>query len=151
MKRAHFKEFITDANNLSDTSTAILRRKFSLSRLAKAIWNSNVKCFITKSLRAELDLLIQMITDKNIHWETPIAHLIPCTPDYQAWGDSSLDAAGGYSIDLGFYWHLSWPESIHSKSVRFFTRKAKFAGEIISINVLECIVVIINYAISSYL
>ena len=102
MKQAHFKEFIADANNLSDTSTAILRRKFAFSRLAKAIWNSNTKCFITKSLRAKLNLLIQTISDKNIHWETRIAHLIPRTPDYQAWGDSSLDAAGGYSFDLGF-------------------------------------------------
>ena len=98
-----------------------------------------------------MNLLIQIIINKNIHWETPIAHLIPRTPDYQAWGDSSLDAAGGYSFGLGFYWHLSWPESIRSKSVRFFKRKAKFAGEIISINLLEYIVVIINYAISSYL
>ena len=81
----------------------------------------------------------------------PIGHLIPRTPDYQAWGDSSLDAAGGYSVDLGFYWHLSWPESIRRKSVHFFRRKAKFNGEIISINLLEYIVVIINYNISSHL
>ena len=119
--------------------------------MAKAIWNSNVKCFITKTLRAELNLLIQIIEDDSIQWTTPIAHLIKRDPDFQVWGDSSLDAAGGYSVDFGFYWHLKWPESITSKSVKFFKRKAKFNGEIVSINLLEYIVIIINYAICSYL
>ena len=39
--------------------------------------------------------------------------------------------------------------SIQSKSVKFFKRKAKHNGEIISINLLEYIVIIINYAIST--
>ena len=77
--------------------------------------------------------------------------MIPRTPDYQAWGDSSLYAAGGYSLDLNFYWYIQWPQSIQSKSIKFFKRKAKFQGEIISINLLEYIVIIINYAISSHL
>ena len=125
--------------------------KFALSKLAKTIWNFKIKCFITKSHRAELDLLIQIITDNIIKWSSPIAYLIPRTPGFQVWGDSSLDAAGGFSIDLGFYWHYTWPDSIRTKSVRFFKRKAKFDGEIISINLLEYMVIIINYATSSFL
>ena len=82
-------------------------------------------------------------------WQSPITHLIKRTPDYQAWGDSSLHAAGGYSIDLGFYWYMSWPMSIQTKSIKYFKRKAKYNGEIISINLLEYIVIIINYAIST--
>ena len=151
MKRSSFKQVLADAQDLKDDSITFLRRKFALSKLAKAIWNSNAKCFITKSLRAELDLLIHIITDPTIRWSSPIAHLIPRTPDYQVWGDSSLDAAGGYSTDMGFYWHHSWPDSIRTKSVRFFKRKAKFDGEIVSINLLEYMVIIINYAICSHL
>ena len=151
MKRSHFQPIIADAQDLADDSITILRRKFALSKLAKAIWNSNAKCFITKSLRAELDLLIQIFTDPTIKWSSPIAHLIPRTPDFQVWGDSSLDSAGGYSVDLGFYWYHSWPDSIRTKSVRFFRRKTKSDGKNISINLLEYMVVIINYTICSFL
>ena len=62
-----------------------------------------------------------------------------------------MGAAGGFSIELGFFWHLRWPDSITSKSLKFFKRKAHFNGEIISINLLQYIVVIINYAICSFL
>ena len=151
MQRSYFKDIIADAQDLTDDSIIILKRKFALSKLAKAIWNSNAKCFITKSLRAELDPLVHIITDTTTRWSSPIAHLIPRTPDYQVWGDSSLDAAGGYSTDMGFFWHHSWPDSIRTKSVCFFKRKAKFDDEFFSINLLEYMVIIINYAICSFL
>ena len=80
-----------------------------------------------------------------------IAHFIPRTTDFQVWGDASLDATGGYSVDFGFYWHCLWPASITTKSVRYFQRKAKFDGEIILINLLEYMVIIINYVICSHL
>ena len=151
MKRSYFKQVIAEAQDLSDDSIAILKKKFALSKLAKAIWNSNAKCFITKSLRAELNLLIQIINDDSIQGSSPIAHLIPRTPDFQVWGDSFLDAAVGYSVDFNFYWHYPWPASITTKSICYFQRKAKFNGEIISINLLEYMVIIMNYAICSYL
>ena len=105
MIQSYFKQVIADAHELLDNSIAILKRKFALSKLAKAIWNSNTKCFITKSLRAELNLLIQIINDDFIQWSSPIAHLMHRTPDFQVWGDASLGAAGGYSVDFGFDWH----------------------------------------------
>ena len=151
MSRPQFKQAIADANDVSDDSISVLRRKFALSKLAKAIWNSKAKCFINKSLREEINLLIQIIQDQSIKWSHSIAHMIPRTPDFQAWGDASLHAAGGYSIDLQFYWYLTWPESIQSKTLKFFKRKAKYNGEIISINLLEYVVIIINYAICSFI
>ena len=63
--------------------------------------------------------------------------MIKRTPDFQAWGDSSLDTAGGFPTDLGFYWYLHWPVEITSKSLKFFKRKAYFDGEIVSINLLH--------------
>ena len=139
MNRSHFKNFIADANSPYDDKVSILHEKFALSKLAKAIWGYNAKYFITKTLRAELDLLTQIIEDPSIRWSSPIAHLIKRTPDFQAWGDSSLDAAGGFSIDLGFYWHIRWPESITSKSLKKIRRRAYSNGELISINLLEYI------------
>ena len=106
MGRASYKQFIIDAGNTSTDKFAILQRKFALSRLAKAIWSSKKKCFINKSLREELNLLIEILTNPKIRWSTPIAHLISRTPGFQAWGDASLHAAGGFSVDLGFYWYL---------------------------------------------
>ena len=82
-KRAHFKQIIADAHNPDDDNISILRRKFALSKLAKAIWNSTAKCFITETLCAELDFLIQIIEDPAIQLSTHIAHLINRTPDYQ--------------------------------------------------------------------
>ncbi len=46
----------------------------------------------------------------TIRWETPIAHLIPCTPTSTAFGDSCLEGACGYSIELGFWWHIDFPK-----------------------------------------
>ena len=84
MIQSYFKQVIAEAHELLDDSIAILKRKFALSKLAKAIWNSNTKCFITKSLRAELNLLIQIINyDDSIQWSSPIAHLILRTLDFQ--------------------------------------------------------------------
>ena len=150
MKRAYFKQFIIDAGSKEDDNISLLKRKFALSKLAKAIWNSNEKCFINKSLREELQLLISIVTSDTIQWQIPIAHMIPRTPDFENWGDASLTAAGGFSIDLKFYWYLHWPNSISSKTLKFFKHKVKQDGELISINLLEYVVIIINYAISSY-
>ena len=66
MNRPHFKYFISGANNPHDDNVSILRKKIALSKLAKAIWNSNSKQFITKTLGAEINLLIQIIEDPFI-------------------------------------------------------------------------------------
>ena len=54
-----------------------------------------------------------------------IAYLIPRTPDFQAWGDASLHAAAGFSVDLGFYRYLQWPSEITSKILKFFKKTHK--------------------------
>ena len=57
----------------------------------------------------------------------------------------------GVSVDFGFNWYLQWHEEITSKFLKYFRRKAYFNGEIVSINLLEYVVVIINYAICTSL
>ena len=62
-------------------------------------------------------------------------------------------AAGGYSIDLKFWWYIHWPEEVQSKTIKYFTinKKDPTTGDLISINLLEFAVVIINYAAASYI
>ena len=142
-----FSHFICDSNNTNTDEHSILRKKFALSKIAKEIWNSKIKCSITKSLRAELKLLCFILKSDTFFWETPIAHLIKRTPDFSAWGDSSLEAAGGFSPDLQFFWHLRWPKEIRSKTLKYFKIRTKEKEKIISINLLEYVVIIVNYAI----
>ena len=75
MKCSYFKEIIANAQNLADNPTTFLRRKLPLSKLEKAIWNSNAKSSLQKSLRAELNILIQIISADTIKWLSPIAQL----------------------------------------------------------------------------
>ena len=50
--------------------------------------------------------------ESGIEWETAIAHLIPRTPFATTIGDSSLEGAGGFSIALGFWWHIRFLDKI---------------------------------------
>jgi len=67
MKREYFKQFVIYSDGKEGTNIFTLRNKSSLSMLAKAIYNSNKKCYINKSLREELNLLIKIIIWKPIH------------------------------------------------------------------------------------
>eukprot|EP00957_Ditylum_brightwellii_P080601 6130149-Ditylum_brightwellii.AAC.1 len=70
-------------------------------------------------MKKELKLLIKVMGNRDqFKWETPIVHLVPRTPDFTADGDSSLDAAGGFSLFLKLWWHLDWPEDIKARNIR---------------------------------
>ena len=79
-------------------------------------------------------------------WETPIAHIVKRSPSFVCYGDSCLDGAGGYSVDLGFWWHIKFPDEIVQRTLLY--RANNDDGRLISINVLEFLTVIINYIAS---
>ena len=81
--------------------------------------------------------------ESNIIWETPIAHIIPRMPTFTAFGDSCLEGAGGYSIPLGYWWHIPFPEEVKRRTL--IHKKDNSDGLLISINVLEFVTVIVNY------
>ncbi len=85
----------------------------------------------------------------GILWETPITHIIPRMPTVMASGDSCLKGMGGYSISLGFWWHLPFPEEVIQWTL--IHKKDNSDGLLISINVLEFVTVIINYCASLHL
>ena len=59
-------------------------------------------------------------------------------------GDSSLEACGGYSIPLRFWWHLQFPKSIKLRTL-LYEKKTE-----ILINALEFFTVIINYCAACF-
>ncbi len=81
--------------------------------------------------------------DSGIKWEMPIAHLIPQTLFATTIGDSSLEGAGGFSVTLGFWWHIHFPAEVVRSTLRFKTSNNN--GMLVSIKVLEFVTVIINY------
>jgi hypothetical protein len=58
-------------------------------------------------------------------------------------GDSLLEGAGRFSITLGFWWHICFPDEVVQRTLRFKTINND--GMLILINVLEFVTVIINY------
>ena len=71
--------------------------------------------------------------------------MIPRDPSFTAYGDASIMAGGGYSFDLRFWWHLEWPSEIHHRTIKFWDDNKE---RLVSINLLEFIVIILNYAAS---
>jgi hypothetical protein len=85
----------------------------------------------------------KLLPTSDIRWESPIAHVIPRMPTFTAFGDSCLKGAGEYSLSLGFWWHLPFPEEVKLRTLLHERDNAD--GLLISINVLEFVTVIINY------
>jgi hypothetical protein len=93
---------------------------------------------------AEIEFFCDNLKHKSgIGWETPIAHLIPRTPFATMIGDSSLEGAGGFWIELGCWWHIRFPDEIIQCTLLF--KSDNKDGILVLINVLEFVTVIINY------
>ncbi len=78
---------------------------------------------INKTMHHEIDCFRDKLKlDLSIDWETPIVHLIPRTPFATMVGDSislDLDGAGGFSIALRFWWHLTFPDKVIQRTLCF--------------------------------
>ena len=99
------------------------------------------------SMRQEIEFFRDKLQPSSrILWETPIAHVIPRTPTATDFGGSCLEGAGGYSIELGFWWHIDFPEEIKHRTL--LVKSDNEDGTLIFINVLEFFTVIINYIAS---
>jgi hypothetical protein len=85
----------------------------------------------------------KLLPNSEICWESPIAHIISRMPTFITFGDSCLKGAGRYSLSLGFWWHLPFPEEV--KLQMLLHKRDNAYSLLISINVLEFVTVIINY------
>jgi hypothetical protein len=111
------------------------------------VHHSKYKFIINVSMRQEIEFFRDKLQpNSTIFWETPIAHIIPQTPTVTAFGDSCLKGAGGYSIELGFWWRIAFPKE--AKQRTFLFKSDNKDRTPISINVLKFVMVIINYCSS---
>jgi hypothetical protein len=109
--------------------------------------------YINKPMKTELKIIIDVLTNhKKYNLKTPIAHIIDRDPEYVSYGDASLEAAGGFS-EGNFWWHVEWPDKIKALTLKnlIVKRRCRESNKLISINLLEFAVEIINYAAATYL
>lgn len=95
-------------------------------------------------MKEELHLIIRALESRRLKLRTPIGHLIRRDPSARAWSDSSLRAAGGFSVDMGFWWYLKWPKEVEDHTLIYV--RSNNSGDLVSINVLEYAALLINYA-----
>jgi hypothetical protein len=118
-----------------------------MKRAARMVHHAKFKFNINKMMCQEIDFFRKkLLLDSDIKWETPIAHIIPRMPTFTSFGDSCLKGAGGYSIPLGYWWHIPFPEEIMQLTLLY--KKDNSNGCLISINVLLFVTVIMNYCAS---
>jgi hypothetical protein len=95
-------------------------------------------------MRQEIEFFCKrLLLESGILWETPIAYSITWMPTFTSFGDSCLKGAGGYSIMLGFWWHIPFPEAVKQRTL--LHKQDNKDGLLILINVLEFVTIIINY------
>ena len=118
---------------------------FFVKKAAKRKFKSTLNFPFVATLRQELAILTDWLhPDSGIVWQCPIAHNIPRDPWGEAAGDACLHGGGGFSFKLRFWWHQIWPSSIYRRTKVFiFDNKD---GRLITINALEFVAAILNYA-----
>jgi len=120
------------------------KRTFSQACWTRQVHSCPKGHWINTTLREELHLIAKALTSGSVTLKTPIAHLVRRDPSAEAWSDSSLRAAGGYSTDLKFWWHIEWPAQV-AKYTLVYVQSNK-DGTLVSINVLEYAALLVNYA-----
>ncbi len=130
--------FVTPCKDLAQHTS------FAMTRAAKLTHHASYQYNINRTMCYEIEFFCgKLKPDSGIKWEMPIAHLIPRMPFAMTIGDSSLEGAGGFSITLGFWWHIHFPDEVVQRTLQFKTSNDN--GMLVLINVLQFVVVIINY------
>ncbi len=93
---------------------------FAMKRSAKLTHHTSYQYNINKTMHYKIEFFCDKLKpDSVIKWETPIAHLIAQTPFATTIGDSLLEGAGGFSITLGFWWHICFPDEVVQRTLQF--------------------------------
>jgi len=119
-------------------------RTFNDAFLHRAVFQSKRHYFLNATAKEELRFLRTVFHSPLVTFRAPIAHLVDRDATGESECDSSLDAAGGWSRECSFWWHLPWSEEIKAATLRFHDKSSD--KELISINVLEFAAAIITYA-----
>ncbi len=91
---------------------------FAMKHAAKLTHHASYQYNINKTTRYAIKFFRDKLKpDSGIEWETLIAHLITKTPFATTIGDSSLEGAGEFSITLGFWWHICFPDEVIQRTL----------------------------------
>jgi hypothetical protein len=91
---------------------------FAMKKAAHLVHHAKFKYNINKMMHQELEFFCEkLLLESNIAWKTPIAHIIPRMPTFTSFGDSCLEGARGYSILLGFWWHIPFLEVVKQQTL----------------------------------
>jgi hypothetical protein len=137
-----FREMLKQLKMEATTEEDEREINFARRNVAKMTHGAREKYRMPDSLKDEIRIMTALIKDPTIRLETPIAHIVPRDGNYDAAADACKRAGGGWSTDLRFWWHLEWPEDIQRRA-RLPNNKG---NQLVSINVLEMICVVINFA-----
>jgi hypothetical protein len=115
-----------------------------MKHVAKLTHHASYQYNINKTMHYKIEFSCNKFKpDSGIEWEMPIAHSIPQMPFATTIGDSLLDGTGRFSITLGFWWHIRFPDEVVQHTLQF--RSNNDDCMLMSISVLEFVTVIINY------
>jgi hypothetical protein len=95
-------------------------------------------------MRHELQALTEIFTAQSPYkWQAPISHLIKKKEDFAGFSDACLNGSGGFSSELTFWWQLSWPWDIRSRTLLHLKNRDP---NLLSINLLEYTGLIVTFA-----
>ena len=119
--------------------------RFAARQSARAVHRCKRSYSICKSLREELEFVKTLLNDWTIPVYMHIGHIVPRVPRWTITGDACPKGGGGWSTDLKVWWHWGFTPLIIQRA-----QLGRRNAQRISINVLETVVVIINYAAAIY-
>ena len=130
-----------------DTTLTTSETSFYTGFLHRTLHKSKQTHYLNNTGKEELFLIQSALTSESISLRAHIAQLVDRDPSGDAFGDSNLDGAGGWSPSCKFWRHLDWSDAIRQATLRFHSKHID--SKLISINVLEFASVITNYAAMS--
>jgi len=139
------EDYITALSQLDSYSGFELKNylRFIARWKARTIYHhegSSPTIFLTKDFKNDINLIRTLVEDRDL-WITPIPHIIPRVHPYTAYCDSCMYGAGGFSTELGFFWHIYWPQHALPLDDQSSNRTTH-------INMLEYLAITITYAIA---
>ena len=131
------------------TSPPDLHYRFLQRTIAKEIYKCEAPAFIDRAMRSEINIFKKILSKPDkYNLSTIIAHVVSREPNFITYGDTCFEAAGDFSKDIKFWWHVEWPPSIKFLTLKNLRveRRCNLSNKLVSINLLEFLTEIISCA-----
>ena len=142
----HYRKVIKAAKKNPGMKEDMREINFAIGKKAQLEHSAAHRHRMTESMKLEIAMCTAILLDDTIELSTLLGHIADCYHKFKAGVDSCTKAGKGWSIDLFFWWHLECCAEIQRRA-RLPNNKC---GTYISINVLEMVCVVINFAAVIY-